>query len=354
MTGGFIVLCGSTLVAALPTQPSASIGAEDFTWNTQLTFEDDSLYESSGLVTGPGVFFTVNDSGDKARVYSVDASSGQIVGTTQFASKKPRDVEAMAKAPDGRVWVADIGDNRSSRANIALYDAGPVPAREDVTTEAKRYVVKYDQGSSDAESFAIHPQTGQKVIVTKAFFGGDIYTLPKELSPDDVNVATRISSGPLMATDAAFFPDGNILAVRTYSSIHTYTWPDLKRLASRRLPAQQQGETLAISENGEVYVGSEGKRQPLLKLVPKQPWSAQLDDDGNVVTGETTGAVTSKPSEVATPSPSSDAEVGGPTSPLKDVVPRSIERFLPYWPLPVGLILAGLIFLGWVVRPSRS
>ena len=45
-----------------------------------------------------------------------------------------------------------------------------------------------------------------------------------------------------IATDAAFFPDGQHLIVRNYTQAAVYSWPDLAEVGRFGLPEQQQGE----------------------------------------------------------------------------------------------------------------
>ena len=62
---------------------------------------------------------TTNDSGDSGRVFAVDPATGDTVGTTSW-SPAPEDVEALAPAGPGHVWVGDIGDNRRARDSVQV------------------------------------------------------------------------------------------------------------------------------------------------------------------------------------------------------------------------------------------
>ena len=88
-------------------------------------FQDPAIVEASGLVVQDGLFLTTNDSGDTGRVFAVDPDTGRTTGVTTWASE-PQDVEALAPAGGGEVWVGDIGDN----ARGARLDPGhPRPGR---------------------------------------------------------------------------------------------------------------------------------------------------------------------------------------------------------------------------------
>jgi hypothetical protein len=96
-------------------------------------------------------------------------------------------------------------------------------------------------------------------------------------------------------TDGAFFPDGKHFVLRTYSRAVFYTYPRLETVGEVNLPAQEQGEGIAVDEAGHVFLSSEGQRAPVLRLkVPNriaetlQPPRDSLPpgSDGAVQTGE--------------------------------------------------------------------
>ena len=87
---------------------------------------DNRVSESSALAVSPRdpeLLHTVNDSGHDPVVYTVDRTSGDVVGTTLLGGLDPDtlDPEAIAVDPDGRLWVADTGDNVHRRTDVALY-----------------------------------------------------------------------------------------------------------------------------------------------------------------------------------------------------------------------------------------
>ena len=184
-----------------PAEPHASI---------DLTFADPAIVESSGLVVRDGLFVTVNDSGDRGRVFVVDRS-GATVGTTSWA-EAPEDVEALAPAGPGSVWVGDIGDNGASRDSIEVLR---VPyGRGDRTVEPTTYTLVYPDGAHDAETLLAHPRTGQLFVITKNLFGGTVYAAPRELSTGHPNRLRAVADSLAIVTDGAFLPDGRHYLVR--------------------------------------------------------------------------------------------------------------------------------------------
>ncbi|QWF23063.1 hypothetical protein KM427_04850 [Nocardioides sp. LMS-CY] len=245
--------------AAAPAGPPAQLA---------LTFEDPAIVESSGLVaTDDGLFLTTNDSGDGGRVFVVDRS-GRTVGTTSW-SPDPMDVEALAPAGPGEVWVGDTGDNRRSRESISVLR---VPyGHEHRTAEPTAYELVYPDRAHDAETLLAHPRTGQLFVVSKDIFGGTVYAAPKRLSTEHPNRLRAVADGFAFATDGSFFPDGRHYVVRGYGTAAVYTFPGHERVGSFPLPPQQQGEGISVGVDDELYLSTEGQYTDLLRMeVPRQ------------------------------------------------------------------------------------
>ena len=230
------------------------------------SFTDPQIVESSGLAVVGGLVVTTNDSGDSGRVFTVDPSSGDTVGTTQWANEAT-DVEALAPGAKGTVWVADIGDNRAARESVSVTWM-PV-GRGDRTAEAPSFELVYPDGPHDAESLLADPRTGRLYVVTKEVFGGTFYAAPEKLSvgaPNRLERAGAVGDALSLATDAAFFPDGRHLIVRGYTVARIYAFPSLAEVATVNLPGQRQGEGIAVDDDGRVLLSSEGVHSDVLRL----------------------------------------------------------------------------------------
>jgi hypothetical protein len=236
-----------------------------------LAFRDPAIVESSGLVVRDGLFLTVNDSGDSGRVFVVDGS-GRTVGTTSWAGE-PTDVEALAPGPPGEVWVGDTGDNAAARDSVEVlrlpYGRG---AR---TVEPAAYTLVYPDGPHDAETLLAEPTTGRLFVVSKDVFGGTVYAAPRELSAERPNRLHAVADAMPIATDGAFFPGGRRYVVRGYDTATIYTYPGHQPLTTFRLPAQPQGEGIAVAPDGSVHLSSEGQFGSVLRLdLPPPPAGA--------------------------------------------------------------------------------
>lgn len=226
-------------------------------------FADPEIVESSGLVVTDDHVVTVNDSGDSGRVFVVDRGTGETVGVTRWEGD-PVDVEALAPAGRGHVWVADIGDNQRERDTVEVLR---VPVGEgDRTVAPERYELAHPDGPSDAEALLSHPRSGRLLVVTKDVLGGTVLAAPRELSPDGPNELREVGTALGLATGGSFLPDARHFVVRNYGRAVVYRWPEVESVGDLALPEQEQGEAIAVAPDGEVLISTEGVRTPLLRV----------------------------------------------------------------------------------------
>jgi hypothetical protein len=302
-----------------------------------LTFDDPAIVEASDLVVTDGLFVTTNDSGDTGQVFVVN-QQGRTVGLTRW-SNAPTDVEALAPAGPGAVWVGDIGDNDGRRTSVSI---ARVPVgRGDRDAHPTSYDLTYPDGGTDAETLVRNPVTGRLYVATKNVFGGILYAVPAHLDASRANPLTAVGRVLPVATDGAFFPDGKHLIVRDYTSAVVYAWPSLQPVGSFDLPAQRQGEGIAVAADGSVYLSSEGPRSPLLRVTLPP-------DLQQVVAGV---AVASPSSADPTPSGSTAADAPAPGTVTDPAETEASGR--DAWPWLVGGLLgvAALVVLLRALRP---
>lgn len=267
---------GAVLAVTSPA-PSPSPG--------QVTVQDKRITESSGLVaspTHPGLVWTVNDSGSSAVVYGVSARTGRTLATLRLADTQARDWEAMTATRDGEgrglLWIGDVGDNRAVRDSVVLRLVREPLRVSSQTLTPVSLRVRYPDGAHDAETLIWTPD-GRLLLVSKDLFSGVVYQVPPPAvaaalagrSTLDPVVAVPLAQVAMsLVTDGAALPDGRII-LRGYSQARIYPDPavggTLELQQQVPLPAQPQGETLAVMDGGAaVLVGSEGVRQPLYRV----------------------------------------------------------------------------------------
>jgi len=286
------------------------------------SFTDPAIVESSGLLVQDGRFATVNDSGDSGRVFTVDPGDGRTVAVTEWDAE-PEDVEAMAPMPDGDVLVGDIGDNNGVRDSIELIR---VPFGEDGRVDPVTYELVYPDGSHDAETLLVHPQTGQVMVVAKEFIGR-LYATSGKLDADGPNRLEPLGEVLPIATDGAFFPDGEHFVLRGYVKAAVYEWPSLEQVGETFfLPSQEQGEGLAVGADATVYLSSEGEQSEVLRIRLPKDLRAELD------------AATDKPGRGSAEPVADETLEGGPDHDESDLA-RSL------WPWALGGVVGVLVLL---------
>jgi hypothetical protein len=295
-------------------------------------FQDPEIVEASGLAVVDGRFVTTNDSGDSARVFTVDPGSGQTVGVTTWADE-PEDVEALAPAATDQVWVADIGDNSRNRSTVSVTR---VPVGEgDREATGTAYDLRYAEGATDAESLLAEPRTGRLLVATKGILGGTLYAAPQRLRADRQNRLTEVGGILPIATDGAFFPDGRHLVLRNYSRAVVYSYPGLEEVGSFDLPEQQQGEAIAVDDESRVYVTSEGVEAAVLEV--RLPAALR-------------GVVDPEPTPSPSPSPSATPGLSREGRELPEEEPRG-SRDAGQWLLGTVLFIGAVGILLVAVRP---
>jgi hypothetical protein len=318
-------------VVLLPFLVAASAGPAQGDGSTVFRFQDPAIVEASGLVVEDGLFVTTNDSGDTGRVFTVEPDTGATSGVTSWSSD-PEDVEALAPAGPGEVWVGDIGDNLEQRSSIRVTRI-PVGSG-DRSASGTSYDLVLPGGAHDAETLLSHPTSGRLFVATKDIFGASLFVAPANPSPDRPNRMKRLGPTLALATDGAFFPDGRHLVVRNYQQAVVYTFPGLERVGAMTLPSQQQGEAIAVAADNHVFVTSEGRRQAVIEVGLPKAVREQVASSGG---GD---EATTEP----TPRPRNE---------LPEEVARS-SRDPWQWLLGAGLFVVAVVVLLLAVRPSAT
>jgi hypothetical protein len=257
-----VVLGAAALATPFLVGWSQASGEPD-TGRTVLRFADHRVVESSGLVQTDGWVVTVNDSGDRGRVFTVDPDTGETVGVTTWP-EDPVDVEALAPAGAGHVWVGDIGDNTRARDSITVRRVPVGPG--DRTAEAAPVELTYPDGTArDAEALLAHPRTGRLYVVTKGVLAGEVHAAPARPGPGPGTLRQVGRVGGIV-TDGAFLPDGRHLVLRTYRRAVVHAFPSLEPVGAWDLPEQPQGEGLAVASDGSLLLSSEGQDAEVLRV----------------------------------------------------------------------------------------
>ncbi|MEN3536400.1 hypothetical protein AAH991_14895 [Microbispora sp. ZYX-F-249] len=260
------------LAAAGAVVPGTAARADDGD-RPQFRIRDERVGESSGLAVSPthkGIVYTHNDSGHGPQIYAI-GPDGRTRATFTIGNAEARDWEGIAASTDratgrGVLWIADIGDNMDGAwPDVSVYKVVEPRTMEDATLRATRYRFRYADGPRNAEGVMVDPRSGRLYIVSKEFSGG-VYAAPAKLRADKVNVLRRVGPAPIMATDAAYAPDGSSFVIRTYFSASVYRSPG-KLLAHVTMPPLKQAESIAYTRDGTALLtGSEGEDSPVYRV----------------------------------------------------------------------------------------
>lgn len=247
--------------------------------------------ESSGLAVSNVArkrWWTHNDSGDKSRLYSVD-ERGKATGRCQLKGVKAEDWEDMASfVQDGRprLLVADSGDNEGKRKSILihLFDE-PDPDDSTDVKKVQTLEIRFPDRPHDCEAVAVDPVQAKILLVTKAKLPYAIayeVDLPKrdprpskKQKPSKVT-ASRVGSLTLSMISAMDRdPVNGDLWIATYFQAYHFKRVDpnenfaeqLARLPTViDLPRWRQVEAIAVDQQHQVWITSEGKSPPMGRL----------------------------------------------------------------------------------------
>lgn len=235
--------------------------------------------EISGIVRShrdPGVYWTLNDSGDEPRVYPVRLDGSVVPSVrapetpgTIIAGAINGDWEDIALDASGRLIVADVGNNTNARADLCLYIVPEPETTEGRTAALRQIFVRYpDQTSLPA------PKDNFNFDCEGVFTVGDeIFMLSKHRS-DTMTKLYRVKSRVLgevneleylesfdvrgQVTGADASADGRRLAVLTYDRVWLFerSSPSGAFFTGRvwtrayRMPDSAHGETSAGGADG--------------------------------------------------------------------------------------------------------
>ena len=243
-------------------------------------FDKRLVPECSGLVASrkhAGVFWAHSDSGNAATLVPVRAN-GSTVGNRTMGVRVENasniDWEAVTMDDAGRLIVADIGNNHSSRRNLALLvfpEPDPLTAQ---SVRARHIAVRY----ADQKDF---PDAKKRFDCEAVFvWHGTVYALTKRWS-DTLSVLYRLEmqgahrgvfmpvtsfNSRGMVTDASVSPDGRLLAILIYHGLWVFVLPEhgVNPLSGSALfrPLQipltsWQAEAVAFVDNENVIIGTE-------------------------------------------------------------------------------------------------
>ena len=291
--------------------------------------DNPEIIESSGIAASPcqpNVFWTHNDSGDKAEIFALD-STGKTLATFIVKEAKNDDWEDIAAFKDRSgecfLFIGDIGNNALTRGEFAIYrvrepnvagqaadekenkPAAPLavleeskklkrggepltaPERKIAETEtAETIKFEYSDARHDAETLMVNPQTGDIYVVTKSLVGAAaVYKLAANQINPKINRLEKIGDIAVPAVPNGFItggdiaPDGKRAVLCDYFGGYEYVLPensknfdDIWKAAPVKIELgdRTQGEAVGYSADGKaIFATSEKSGSPIIEVKRK-------------------------------------------------------------------------------------
>ena len=261
------------------------------------------LKEISGIVKSPGranVFWVHNDSGDTARIFAINAEGNNIIPTyskfSYYGEVPEKGKEQWQGFPvlnathvdwediaidEHYLYLADTGNNSNTRRDLSIYLVSEIdPTASTRTAVIQRLPVVYpDQDTFPPrkrhfDSESLFTFAGKLYLITKhrssifetAEAGANLYRLDTQFDDRD-NVLTLVDSNPniMSATGADVSPDGQTLAVLSYSTLWLFQRP----------------------ASGDLWLSAQAQQIPLARGTIKQAEGITwMDDETLLITNE--------------------------------------------------------------------
>ncbi len=139
----------------------------------------------------------MNDSGDTARVFGIDAK-GKVRVQLKFKAPGARRRGGRGRTATARSTSPTSGTTTGDRKTIKVYTI-PEPAQleDEENVKFHRYDFEYPDGAHDAETLLIEPETKRLYFVTKVKTkAGAIYAAPETSSREGTNELTKLADAP--------------------------------------------------------------------------------------------------------------------------------------------------------------
>ncbi len=262
-------------------------------------FTDPELGEVSGLASSrshPGIYWAQNDGGNGAKLVAIKSDGSRVASVTIAGAENTdwEDLDSFELNGKNYLLIADTGDNGGIRKTLALYVVEePRQLRDgDTLRTAWAITFRWPDGARDCEAAAVDPVNGEVLLISKKRVPPELFKVALKplpgvqtaefvttLSSIEQPSASELKRNPVYGryrsqiSGADLSPNGRVLAVLNYHSIHLYvrepgqSWAD----ALRRHPGQldfpwlPQAEGIAFSPDGRsLLIGSEQRPSPLL------------------------------------------------------------------------------------------
>jgi hypothetical protein len=260
-----------------------------------------ALVENSAAamsMTQPGIFFTINDSGNEPLLFALDTANRDR-GVWRVTNATDSDWEAASvgvcspRAAAWCVYIGDTGDNEATHRSRKIYRAAEPQAMASGgidSLHAEKLTYEYPNGPQDVEAMYVS-RNGDVFLIAKRPrldpsgrhpLPALVYRLPASAWLDKGHVVAELvdslpiapGSAPFrLITDASLSPDAKHLAVRTYMQLYVFDTDSVTGRVNHSVPPavcnlltvdEVQGEGVTWVDNrGRFLFTTEGRRAPI-------------------------------------------------------------------------------------------
>ncbi len=219
--------------------------------------DNTEIDEASGMDMSnihENMFWTHNDSGDKARLFLVNTRAQYVMSCT-LQQGTNRDWEDIVVARDpksgtSRIFIADIGDNNAvyDYGKIYIIDEPEVQSGTDITvSNVDQIIFRYEDGQRDAETLLVDPLTGHIYIVSKRETMVNLYQITYPYTFSDTTMAKKLISIPFtQIVGGDISADGSEIVLKNYNKV--WYWQRKKGTTIAETLIKKPFETTYIME----------------------------------------------------------------------------------------------------------
>jgi hypothetical protein len=190
------------------------------------TFDTSDLDEASGLLASrmyPGIFWSHNDSGGKARLYAINSKNMKVISQIKIKGAKNIDWEDLSYH-NGKIIIADTGNNKNNRNNLKLYVIDePNPFKD------KKVDVDKTINFTFSDQKSLKPKEKNFDCEAIFSFNGALYLLSKHRADTNTtlyhlqgNSAQKVMEYPIGGRVSGADSDGKRIVVLSYENIYLF------------------------------------------------------------------------------------------------------------------------------------
>jgi hypothetical protein len=225
-----ISLAVALLISSCSGNTVEETATSSFSNGRNLGLIDKHLPEASGIassIANPGYIWSVNDSGNPAKVYLIDTTAHVKLTCKLPVDNRDWEEVAVGPGPDASktyIYVGEIGDNNAAYDTKYVYRFEEPVAGADsldvLLTDTLK--IQMPDGKRDTETMMIDPFTKDLYLISKREDSVSVYKVAQPFSKE-IMTAQKVATIPFKKIVAgSFSKDGLEILLKDYD--HIYYW----------------------------------------------------------------------------------------------------------------------------------